>query len=104
MFKELIGLHYYILTGSHSTNGLFHRFCNATSSVNDCHLYLMESVTFVCPCNQIGCSVLWSFSNVTLGQEYNINNVTYSDGGEVTCNNDVRKEYVWNVTVSQPSK
>ena len=58
----------------------------------------------MCPCNQTGCSVLWSFSNVTLGQEYYISNVTYSDGGEVTCHNDVYEEYVWNVTVSQPSK
>ena len=64
----------------------------------------MESVTFVCPCNQTGCEVQWSVNNTIQGQEYNIDNVTFSDGGEITCDNDVHQKYIWNVTVSQPSK
>jgi len=96
----------YNFTGCYSISyGPFHQFCNATSSstTNECHLYLKESVTFLCPCNRTGCIVFWSVTNDS-GQEYNIANVTYSDEGEISCTNDVHEKYIWNVTVSQSSK
>ena len=88
-----------------------HQYCNATTSEpeQNCTLYYNQSVTFTCLCKDINtCNVLWTKNNTHSIKEhkyyYTIDSVTPDTAGVIMCNNDLHRNYTWNVQVFKPSE